>query len=943
MQLYDSHINNQMYRNRSFSFCSFDFCFETNSTALIWKPKLFRLQEQLLSLFFINLSIISKVPICLYMKKHYFCILFFLLLCMVSEGYSQGLQFYGNEKRISERSSFCVFTDENIPAATGKFKISFEYAVQNAESPGYIFYLKDANGKAAFNLTYVFDNEQGSFMFAQDGKQIYYTCQHSQSKLHGKWMLISLTMDIANNWAEISIGNDKATLEDIGLNEKVLTPQLYFGMYNHILETASFSIRNLTISTDEGDWNFPLNESKGEDVHESNGKITGHVVNPVWLINHSYYWEPLFQSYSFTPSGFVFAPKKQEFYIYNHDSITIYDIYKHTSEQLSYVPEKTTFPIRLGMNFYDEAKDKIYAYELNWSETFIAEMDPEARTWKMINQNDTTLQMHHHSGLFNPQKQQFLFFGGYGNRRYYRSFITYDLRQERWDTLHFSGDEISPRFFAGIAMSPDCKHAYIYGGKGNETGDQNVGIQYYYDLYQLDFETQQIKKLWEHEAPAINHIPARDMILSDDEKYIYLLAYPEYKPKTQLQLYRLSISDGSYVVLGDSIPLTSEEIATNANLYFNREQEEFYCVIQEFEKYGQSTTRIYSLSTPPVSLAAVKYYDRQASDSGQSSVWNYLLPILGLMLVGGLFIVLKRKQLANKAQLQPQTMTSPQENVTTDIHSPITVSVATTQTIGEDEMEEALLANAITTRKNSISLFGPFTAIDKNGSDMTYMFSPKIRHIFLYILVNSIMKDSGVLSSDMNNLFWPDKPNDKIKNLKNVTMNHLRKTLQELEGIELTYQKGYFKLVLTDECYCDYQRFFLLTEGMKRAPLTEDDTAELYNILAQGKYLNTIEDSLFDYSKQQAESFTVSLLSEQIHTFYKNGRNMATIRICNILFAIDPLSDMAMTYAVCTYRRQNKSDRAMQLYGTFTREYQKVMNEDYPITFEEVKTDNIRL
>ena len=224
---------------------------------------------------------------------------------------------------------------------------------------------------------------------------------------------------------------------------------------------------------------------------------------------------------------------------------------------------------------------------------------------------------------------------------------------------------------------------------------------------------------------------------------------------------------------------------------------------------------------------------------------------------------------------------------------------------------------------------------------MTYMFSPKIRHIFLYILINSITKD-GVLSSDMNNLFWPDKPDDKIKNLKNVTMNHLRKTLQELEGIELTHQKGYFKLMFTDECYCDYQRFFFLTDGMKRAPLSENDTMELNNILAQGKFLNTIEESLFDYFKQQAESFTVNLLSEQIHTFYKNGRNSATIRICNILFAIDPLSDIAMTYAVCTYRRQNRSDKAIHLYGIFTKEYRKVMDEDYPIAFDKVNTENIR-
>ena len=875
------------------------------------------------------------------MKKHNFYILLFLLLCITNEGYSQGLQFYGNEKRISERSSFSVFTDENVPAATGKFKISFEYASQNIESPGYIFYLKDANGKEAFNLTYVYDTKQGSFMFAQDGKQIYYTYQHPQDKLHGKWMLISLTMDITNNRAEISIGDDKAILEDIGLSKKTFTPQLFFGICNHILDTASFSIRNLTISNGEETWHFPLNESKGEEVHDSKGKIVGHVTNPIWLINHSYYWKPLFQSYSSTPSGFVFTPGKQEFFIYSQDSITTYNIHKHTSDKLPYASKETTFPIRLGMNFYDETKGNIYAYELNGTETFVAEMDPKAKTWEIVNQNSITLQMHHHSGLFNPQKQQFLFFGGYGNRRYYNTFITYDLLQERWDTLRFTGDEIPPRFFAGIVMSPDYKRAYIYGGKGNETGDQNVGIQYYYDFYQLDFETLQVKKLWEHKAPRTNRVPTRDMILSEDEKYIYLLAYPEYKPETQLQLYRLSISDGSYEALGDSISLTSEEIATNANLYFNKELGEFYCVIQEFEKYGQSATRIYSLSNPPASLAAVKFYDKQTGESGKSTIWMYLLLILCFILIWSIFIIIKRQRSA-KRQLKRKNKTSPLESASLEAEAASPIVSVPTKVSEEEKIEETFLTDTITTRKNCISLFGTFTVTDKNGRDMTYMFSPKIRYIFIYILINSITKD-GVLSSDMNSLFWPDKPDDKIKNLKNVTMNHLRKTLQELEGIELTHQKGYFKLILADECYCDYQRFFSLTEGMKRAPQAESETTELHNILAKGKFLNTIEDSLFDYPKQQTESFTISLLSEQIYTFYKSGRNSATIRICNILFAIDPLSDMAMTYAVCTYRRQSRSDKAIQLYGTFTKEYRKVMDEDYPITFDDVSTDNIRL
>ena len=72
-----------------------------------------------------------------------------MLLCIISKIYPQGLQFYGNEKRISERSSFCVYTDEYIPTATGKFSITFEYAAQNIESPGYIFYLKNTDGEEA--------------------------------------------------------------------------------------------------------------------------------------------------------------------------------------------------------------------------------------------------------------------------------------------------------------------------------------------------------------------------------------------------------------------------------------------------------------------------------------------------------------------------------------------------------------------------------------------------------------------------------------------------------------------------------------------------------------------------------------------------------------------------------------------------------------------------
>ena len=178
------------------------------------------------------------------------------------------------------------------------------------------------------------------------------------------------------------------------------------------------------------------------------------------------------------------------------------------------------------------------------------------------------------------------------------------------------------------------------------------------------------------------------------------------------------------------MPLTSEEIATNANLYFNPETEVFYCVVQEFEKYGQSITRVYSLSNPPVSLAAVKYYDTQSNSSGKASVWPYFLILSFMVVVGGVFVVMKRKPAVGKEKKHAGTDTE------ATIPDSATVPIPASSSSGEEEnkhngQEEPFLADTITIRNNSIFLFGTFAAIDKNGRDMTYMFSPKIRHLFL--------------------------------------------------------------------------------------------------------------------------------------------------------------------------------------------------------------------
>lgn len=68
----------------------------------------------------------------------------------------------------------------------------------------------------------------------------------------------------------------------------------------------------------------------------------------------------------------------------------------------------------------------------------------------------------------------------------------------------------------------------------------------------------------------------------------------------------------------------------------------------------------------------------------------------------------------------------------------------------------------------------------------------------------------GISSKQLSDLIWPDKPKDKVKNSRGVAINHLRKILKELDGIELVYEKGCFRFTLSSVFYCDYLRFMAI-------------------------------------------------------------------------------------------------------------------------------------
>lgn len=852
------------------------------------------------------------------MIRRRLCLLF-LLTGMTLFAYSQGLLFQANDKEIKERTSLQIFQEGEIPCFTKNFQLSFELSIRDFDTFGYVFLLKEDQGKTKYSFTYTYlDGENSTFKFNTDGKENHYSLNLRNDALAYQWIPVSFAFDLQQDVLTIRIGDNEKKITSLGLKD-TFCPHLFFGRYDYILDMPTFAIRNLKLEGDRShSYTFPLNENEGEEVHTSTGKVLGTVVNPVWLINGSYHWEKLFE-YSFqTPSGITFEPDSQRLIIFSQDSLLTYNLLKRQPQKYSY-SNKLPVKLQLATHFMNTTDGKLYVYELNnlpLGDATVAALDLNNQEWKQTGVAALPVQLHHHDGFWDETTGKYLVFGGFGNKRFNNTFLEYDIEGDRWDTLSYSGDRIIPRYFSGMAVNKNREHIYVFGGMGNESGEQSVGRNYLHDLYLLDRKQQSVRRLWQN---ASDHrlVVARDMILTPDEKYIYALCYPEYLSDTYLQLYRLTVDDGTMKALGDSIPMRSEEIMTNANLYYNSLTHEYYCTTTEFDKKGHTVIRTYVLSAPPVSLDEIRSY---GSRSSLEIRWLWIMAGIGVLLLAGgvLFVRKKRGKQRNAVLESSSVLMSPPVGREPD------KSVQGKETLAKEDFESSLV------RPNAVYLFGPFTVIDRNGRDITHLFSSRLRQVFIYILLHST--HNGVLSASLNEVFWPDKPDDKVKNLKGVTINQIRKNLAELDGVELVHDKGYFRLVFTD-CYCDYFRF----RTLKNAEEVEN---ELGILLMRGKFLDGMDAGMMDHFKQKVEEFLSSFLPLEIERLYQQHKYDAVIRFCNVLFRVDPVNELALAYGMHALNHTDSSQEAILQYSLFVREYRQMMNEEYSTSYAELMSKN---
>ena len=815
--------------------------------------------------------------------------------------FSQGLKFQGNEKTINERTSYDVFC-KHIPTFNNYLSINFDISFSEPSTVGSILRIKDTEQNITYNLSYNATSELITLKFNIEGRVNLISSDFPYKDMENhRWHKIFVFFDMKNDSLLLEINKKKYNVGNLSLTDK-WQPKIVFGKSDYIIDVPSFAIKNLSIESCNKKYLFPLNEKEGENVFDKKGKSVGCVKNPIWLIHDAYNWKLKTKLISNKVAGANFNGKTQEIYYFNEDSIIFYNVLTNAVKSERYIQD-CPMSLRLGTNFIDTIQNRLYVYEVRPRREYvtISTLELENLNWEVISRERLPRQLHHHTGYFDDESDRYIIFGGFGDMRFSKDFYSFDLETGLWDTIVFKGDNITPRYFSSMGHQKGTNKLYLYGGMGNESGDQTVGRTYFYDFYEIDIDSLYIKKLWELPNNGYNVVPVRGMVMNDS--CFYTLCYPEHISNSYLKLFCFNIKNGHYETLGDSIPIHSDKINTNANLYLNEKYNNLYVTVQEFDDDDiASALSIYSLSFPAIP-------DKEPFSETPAGFFRHYWLFLFLFISLSITLLYLAKRLKQKSAIKKEPV-SDDDNKNSD-------------SIPKPKNKE---------RANAIYLFGNFSVRDKNKREINYMFSAKIKQVFCLILQYSMK--NGITTQQLSELLWSDKKETNIKNIRGVTINHLRKILNDLNGIYLVYEKGFYKFIISDECYCDFKRCLeLISENSFE---NNDSLNEFSTILERGKFLKSDDSPVFDTFKQMVESELEPVLLFEIEKTFTAEKYKTTIILSEAIIYFDPINEKAIAFLIRALMKLRMPDEAKKKFIHFSIEYKQIIGEDFLKNFNEL-------
>ena len=809
----------------------------------------------------------------------------------LSAGLEYGLSIVSYPSDAQDYSGLTLEGGRPIPLRRKSFELSFDIYNRPDNVFGCIFRILTDCGEN-IDLMYTVDLDDRRYPILVTGDVVHeIPCAIPLEE----WIPVRITLNPRDGQVDVDYGGNLLQLKDAG-TKGAKDFRIAFGLCQFagytLSDVASVNLRNIVIRRDGKrirEWE--LARHAGDVCYDQVADAPAVVKNPQWLIDQYVSFRPVFShSFDDIPSvtfddydGFYMADGDEPIHVWHADTDDFAEIPVAGGHNPANYPNQM-FYVAGGHNW-------LTAFNLD--EGLFSTFDFSSRRWN----NEVVPTRDHdywnNTNTWEPGIHALYSFGGYGHYHYRNELIVSYLEHPE-KNRRVVLEEITPRY----AMTSYIVDSllYVFGGRGNPSGKQELSPKNYYDLYAVDTRDFSVRKLWNLEKS-----PFGDFISS--ENFVYNWANGDFYLLSDLDgftLLKLRPEAPGLEKMSLPIPPKRNAQYIYLNLWHSYAKDKLYALVLQAQVDKRTDVDIYEINYPPLPVSMILQEERTESGKG-GDWWKRWTNFLAALVIAGLLAAFWRNRSSRHAKK------------------------------GETETEEtyAPLVRHYDFSRSSVGFFGGFRVADKEGNDITGQFTPTLKSL-LILLILYTQKSQGIASQRINNLLWSYKMDDTANNNRNVYMSKLRGLLEEVGDVRIQNQNKLWSIDFGEGVFCDYlEACRLFGEGA-----AGEDVDRLLELLLRGPMLPNTELDWVDGFKSAFSNHTIDFLCRQLRR--KDLPDTTLLQAANTILQHDFLNEDALRAKVSILCRQNKTGLAKTIYDSFCKEYRKSLGVDYPVPFKDL-------
>lgn len=728
-------------------------------------------------------------------------------------------------------------------------------------------------------------------------------------KMHKIKMNVTPGQDIPVN---ITIDRKKGTLcfsyngKSTTVNAEIKDSKkanILFGKHtaDNYYDVAPINVRDISIAIDGKEkyfWHLAAHE--GDFCLDTKNGVKAQAINGNWIYDKHVKWAQVYSFQSSEGIQMAFDDKSDLFYIIGSKFVRQFDpATKKTKEiktlggyrvmahsnYISYCDYDGTL---LNYSIEKNAISKFNFQTSEWSYGTDLKAEPEHSNHAWAQYNDTIAYV----------------FGGYGFYKFQNGLYRINLRSGKIEKVDYQ-PSIKPR--TGCAAAIVDGKMYIFGGYGNEEGQQELPIRYYYELICIDLKTNIATTVWEAKGEQNTSFQLASEMVYDKENKVFYAATTHQDGR----MIAISIDKPKWNIISDEINDRFEFRDMTFNLYKCEKSQKMYAVVNKCNN-SKFTISIYSIDLPLQTDFSPS--NNTSEKSGVSGWWYMLLliPFAGVIA----FWLSKRKKAQQSIIQEPASKDVPVEIPSVGIEEDIPM-------VTEKQ-------------KSTISLLGDFVVTDKEGEDITSQFSKRMRDLLTIIILHSQKNAKGIEMTEIDDSLWQNMNETSARNNRNVYISKLRVQAEKIGDINIINDKIHYFITFGDDVECDYISAMKCIDKIRRGNASNSTIEKALQLLFKGPLVPNMSYEWLDTFKAQYSESALEALGMLLKDAEEENNEELQLKIAESIIQHDPFNDKALAVQCCIYYRQGKKGLAKKVYDNFCRVYKNSMGEEYNIAFADI-------